>query len=285
MRTSKFFFQAGAAALSHSLGTLNSERDGRAPPPRQYFPIKNRVVDYRVDSFAATHEAQITKRRGYLRTEVDTSAVRQVDNFTSGRPTHFLALRMPQRTNFRKVAANLVEEIKFAHPRFTEVLIPPSRFHVTISALQINEASLDQSVTVIANAVANAFPVGSPFRLHLRGLGTFGSGRVIFARVHSCSESYRLDNAVKGLRKNLFTVPSSSLRLQGNVHDGFVPHVTLAKIRGSQVAEFGRSIPSTVWSPFQHQLFGDVTFTQLDLCEMQVNDSTGYYNVVQSFSL
>ncbi|CUI15488.1 AKAP7 2'5' RNA ligase-like domain-containing protein, putative [Bodo saltans] len=284
MRTSTFY-RAAAVSLAHSLGKLNSESDGKPTPPRQYFPIKTRTVDYRVDNYATTHEAQITRRRSELRTEVDTSAVRQVDSFASGRPTHFLALRLPQRTNFRKVAATMFEEIKFSHPRFTGVLVPPARFHLTISTFQIEQASLEQSVNIISDTVATAFPSGHPFRLHLRGLGTFAGGRVIFARAHSCSESYRLDNAVKELRKSLSASSPVSIRLQGNAHDGFVPHVTLAKISKSQAAEFGRSIPTAVWSPFQHQLFGDVTFTQLDLCEMRVDDSTGYYNVVQSFSL
>lgn len=289
MKASHKFFSPGkvspAGTLAHSLGMLNSEREGKPPPPRQYFPIKNRIVDRRLDPFGAMFGAQVTTRRRELRTEVDTCAVRQVINFNSSRPTHFLALRFPQRNNFQRVASNIINEVKFSHPQFAALMIPPSHFHVTLSACSIREDVNDEAVKQIEACVSDAFPPGKPFRLHFRGLGTFGNGRVMFARVHSCGESYRLDKAVRHFRKALSDGSSDAVTVNGNSNDGFVPHVTLAKVRPHQTAEFGRTIPASIWAPFQHQQFGDVTFNHMDLCEMRMDSASGYYKVVQSFSL
>lgn len=278
MRPSRLVWKSA----SSSFGVLNSERtaQNRGSPPRQYFPIKNRIIDRRIDGFAATNEAQITMRRNALRTEVDTCAVRQVNS--RGRPTHFLALRLPERCTLRSQAAKLHEEIVFSHPRHSAVLVQPARLHVTLSTFQLDESSIGQSSKFVINSAFNSFGK-TAFRLQFRGMGTFDNGRVVFARVHSCSEAYRLDLAVRNFRSSV--TASQMVRLNSNSQDGFVPHVTLAKIRSDQIAEFGRNIPISLWCDFQHHNFGDVSFNQIDLCEMKGDAATGYYKVVESFTL
>lgn len=251
-------------------------------PPKQYFPIRNRVLDHRVDRDAAMFEAQITFRRRELRTEVDTGNVRQTSPSTvagSTRPTHFLALRLPPRNEFSRAASGFVEDVKFSNPRFKDILIQPSKYHVTLSVFTFDEAV---SVPEVGEAVKSSFGSCGPVRLQFRGLGTFGQ-RVLFARVNSSSSAFALDKSVRTFRKSLIGIPH--VKMVGNPYDSFVPHITLAKLRPRHTATLGRTIAPSMWANFQHNSFGDVTFNTIDLCEMKSDSENGYYKVVQEFQL
>lgn len=105
--------------------------------------------------------------------------------------------------------------------------------------------------------------------LHLRfsGLGTFSDGRVLFARCLAENDFSQLDRVVRAVRHYLGS--RLGLDVKGNPYDGFVPHVTLGKIRKHQKGIVGEAFPPSLWADYQFNDFGDVHFSQVDLCRMR----------------
>lgn len=105
--------------------------------------------------------------------------------------------------------------------------------------------------------------------LHLRfsGLGTFSDGRVLFARCLAENDFSQLDAVVRAVRHYLGS--HLGLDVKGNPHDGFVPHVTLGKIRRHQEGIVGKTFPPSLWADYQFMDFGEAHFSQVDLCKMR----------------
>lgn len=105
--------------------------------------------------------------------------------------------------------------------------------------------------------------------LHLRfsGMGTFSQGRVLFARCLAEKDFRKLDDIVRAVRHYLCC--RLGVDVKGNPYDGFVPHVTLGKIRKHQEGIVGNTFPPSFWADYQFSDFGDIHFNRIDLCLMR----------------
>ncbi|KPA84568.1 hypothetical protein ABB37_01102 [Leptomonas pyrrhocoris] len=275
-----------------------------------YFPINHRIVDQRSTPQAGTEEADIQSRyRRQLRTNFTTGATRQTQAPAWSqrvRPTHFLSLPLPARCTLRVRVKEMHDAMIFADQHVESLLIPVARLHVTLGVMTVGngvdaaaesqedatEAAVASSVKSSADLLASIHDcVGQaaheickePLQLRFRGLGTFSHGRVLFARCITEAHFSTLDHLVRRIRKDVGL--GLGVDMKGNPHDSYVPHVTVAKIRPSQQAEFGHQIPMTMWASHQHDEFGDVTFDKVDLCAMKGQGKDGYYPVVSSVSV
>lgn len=265
-----------------------------------YFPINHRIVDQRNTPQAGTEEADIQSRyRRQLRTSFITGETRQTEPPAWSqrvRPTHFLSLPLPVRCMLRGRVKEMHEAMVFADQHVEALLIPSAKLHVTLGVMTIGggtdaaaEGQQGEKESEVLAAVRDCVDQAThdlckePLQLRFRGLGTFGHGRVLFARCLSESHFTTLDSLVRRIRKDVGM--GLGVDMKGNPHDSYVPHVTVAKIRPSQQAEFGRQIPMTMWAAYQHHDFGDVTFNKVDLCAMKGQGKDGYYPVVSTATI
>lgn len=255
-----------------------------------YFPIAHRVVDERIDA-NVVYEADVqTRPRRQLRTGFSTGETRQTEVPAWSQrvpPTHFLSLPLPARNVLVNRVKEMHKSIIFSHAEVEPLLIPTAKLHVTLGVLSLPEGDA-KKLKAVQECVAEACrrlpaPTAAGLRLHFRGLGTFGGGRVLFLRCQ-CEEHYpALDAFVRALRKDMGV--GLGVDVKGNPHDSYVPHITVAKIRPGQRREFGRQIPISAWADHQHQDFGAVTFEKVDLCSMKGRGENGYYKIESSARL
>lgn len=275
-----------------------------------YFPINHRIVDQRNTAEAATEEVDIQSRyRRQLRTGFVTGETRQTEVPAWSqrvRPTHFLSLPLPARCALRVRVKAMHDAMIFADQRVEPLLIPSAKLHVTLGVMTVGNAAViegrgeadAESGGATTQAEASAAVLASiqdcvdqaaheickePLQLRFRGLGTFSHGRVLFTRCISESHFSTLDRLVRRIRRDVGL--GLGVDVKGNPHDSYVPHVTVAKIRPSQRAEFGRQLPPSMWADHQHSDFGDVTFSKVDLCDMRGQGSNGYYRVISSSAI
>lgn len=284
-----------------------------------YFPINHRIVDQRNAKGAGSEEAEIQSRyRRQLRTSFTTGETRQtvVPAWSQrARPTHFLSLPLPARCTLRGRVKEMHDAMIFADQHVEPLLIPSAKLHVTLGVLTVgNDLAPNTAVaaaksaegqeveaaqeTAVVDVQPSAEVLASiqdcvnqavhdvcraPLQLRFRGLGTFGHGRVLFVRCISESHFTTLDALVRRIRRDVGL--GLGVDVKGNPHDSYVPHVTVAKIRPAQQAEFGRQLPMSMWATHQHSDFGDVTFNKIDLCSMKGQGKEGYYRVVSSASI
>lgn len=267
-----------------------------------YFPISHRIVDERNAPDAGTQEADIQSRhRRHLRSSFVTGETRQTELPAWSqrvRPTHFLSLPLPARCTLRVRVKEMHDAMVFANQHVEPLLIPAAKLHVTLGVMSVATANSSEESGTAAVPVAAAKVLADiqacvdqachdeckgPLQLRFRGLGTFGHGRVLFARCITEGHFCTLDRLVRRIRKDVGL--GLGVDMKGNPHDSYVPHVTVAKIRPAQAAEFGRQLPASMWANHQHHDFGDVTFNKLDLCSMKGQGRDGYYSVVSSASV
>ncbi|RNF11591.1 A kinase (PRKA) anchor protein 7 [Trypanosoma conorhini] len=251
-----------------------------------YFPINHRIVDRRVASGVTVEEADVQSRyRRELRTSFTTGETRQtIPPLWSARerPTHFLSLRLPARNALRTRVNEMHNQILFSHHQHAPLLVPLAKLHITLGVMTISESEERERLASIYECVSEVFSVIRPLQLRFRGLGTFGFGRVLFVRVVPEADFGLLDAAVFKVRRRVGG--ELKLDMKGNPHDSYVPHVTIAKIRSNQRAQFGDRIPLSLWAGYQHHDFGDVTFSQVDICRMR-GSADGYYHTEGSVQL
>ncbi|ORC88434.1 A kinase (PRKA) anchor protein 7 [Trypanosoma theileri] len=251
-----------------------------------YFPINHRIVDRRIAPGVTTEEADVQSRyRRELRTSFTTGETRQTTPpawSAEVRPTHFLSLRLPVKNVLGGRVKEMHDHILFSHQQYAPLLVPLAKLHITLGVMTIPEIEQKEMLPLIHDALAEVFSSVHPLQLRFRGLGTFGFGRVLFIRVLPEADFSTLDYAVCQIRQRV----GGKLRvdIKGNPHDSYVPHITVAKIRPSQKAQFGSKIPHSLWAEFQHHNFGDVTFSVVDVCRMQsIKDE--YYQTESSVQL
>ncbi|CCW62732.1 unnamed protein product [Phytomonas sp. EM1] len=253
-----------------------------------YFPINHRIVDRRIEP-SAVEEANVQSRyRRELRTSFMTGETRQTETPGWSRripPTHFISLRLPPRNALTGRVEAMRGSILFTHSHMEPLFIPIPRLHVTLCVMSIDPKHKDDLLRVVGEILHEAClsVPRNPLRLRFRGLGTFGQGRVLFARCITEGDFTSLDALVQRIRRELGV--GLRIDIKGNPFDTYVPHLTIAKIRPSHIPEFGNKIPITVWSKYQHHDFGDVTFNTVDLCSMTGYAEDGYYNVISSSNL
>lgn len=265
-----------------------------------YFPINHRIVDQRNTPDAGREEADIQSRyRRELRTGFVTGETRQTVAPAWSqrvRPTHFLSLPLPARCTLRVRVKAMHDAMVFADQRVEPLLVPAAKLHVTLGVMTLSGEVVEHAdgagaarteppaalLASIHDCVSQATHdlCKEPLQLRFRGLGTFSQGRVLFTRCVSEAHFTALDHLVRRIRKDVGL--GLGVDMKGNPHDSYVPHVTVAKVRPSQQAEFGRKVPLSMWAEHQHSDFGDVTFNQVDLCDMKGQRADGYYRVVSS---
>lgn len=247
-----------------------------------YFPINHRIIDSRVETGVAEEIDVQGRYRRQLRTSFTTRETRQTEVpawSQRTRPTHFVSLRLPERNSLAGRVKEMRDAIVFSHQSMESIFVPLPRLHVTLGVLVLPEEQCDAMAKAVADCVEDACRAEckQPLRLRFRGLGTFGQGRVLFAQCMAEEHFTVLDRLVRRIRKDIGQ--GLDVDIKGNPHDSYVPHVTVAKIRARQSNEFGSRIPMEVWAPYQHDDFGDVAFSQVDLCSMQGDGEKGYYKV------
>ncbi|GET91396.1 hypothetical protein, conserved [Leishmania tarentolae] len=264
-----------------------------------YFPINHRIVDQRNSLASGAEEADIQSRyRRQLRSSFVTREMRQTEPPAWSqrvRPTHFLSLPLPARCTLQARMKEMHESMIFANQSIEQLLIPASKLHVTLGVMTIGgEKSTEEATSACAApdvlaAIHDCIDQAchdackEPLQLRFRGLGTFRHGRVLFAVCVTEAHFTRLDALVRRIRRDVGL--GLGVDMKGNPHDSYVPHVTIAKIRPSQIGQFGRQIPMSMWVDHQHNDFGDVTFNRVDLCSMKGEGKNGYYHVVSSVSV
>jgi 2'-5' RNA ligase len=179
----------------------------------------------------------------------------------------------------------MFDDIAFRHKSYTPLLIPLEKLHLTLGVMTIDAANtsfLKDLSNVVDDALVKHFQRG-PIQLCFRGLGTFNHGHVLFSRVVAEEDYMRLEQMVRFLRAEIGG--GLNIDIQGNPHDSYVPHITLAKIRPQLKHQFGTEIPHEIWAQDRFSDFGRVSFRAIDLCEMKSDPHTGYYSVVHTASL
>ncbi|KEG14747.1 A kinase (PRKA) anchor protein 7 [Trypanosoma grayi] len=251
-----------------------------------YFPINHRIVDRRIASGVTIEETDVQSRyRRELRTSFTTGETRQtVPPAWSARerPTHFLSLRLPVRNAISTRVKEMHEQILFSHQQHAPLLVPLTKLHITLGVMTIPESEWAKVLPSIHECVSQVFSPIHPMKLRFRGLGTFGFGRVLFVRVIPEADFFVLDSAICQIRQKVGN--GLGVDMKGNPHDSYVPHLTVAKIRRNQQAQFGTRIPLSIWADYQHHDFGDVTFSIIDVCRMQ-GSHDGYYHTEGSVQL
>ncbi|CAJ1032363.1 AKAP7 2'5' RNA ligase-like domain/2'-5' RNA ligase superfamily, putative [Leishmania lindenbergi] len=264
-----------------------------------YFPINHRIIDQRNTSASGAEEADIQSRyRRQLRSSFVTGETRQTEPpawSQRTRPTHFFSLPLPTRCLLRVRVKEMHDSMLFSNAHIEPLLIPAAKLHVTLGVMSISgdtstaEKAADPAAPDVLAAIQDCVDQAchdtctGPLQLRFRGLGTFGHGRVLFARCITEAHFTTLDTLVRRIRRDVGL--GLGVDMKGNPNDSYVPHVTVAKLRPSQIGEFGRQLPMSMWAAHQHHDFGDVTFNRVDLCSMKGQGKDGYYHVVSSVTV
>jgi 2'-5' RNA ligase len=250
---------------------------------REFFPIKRRIQDRRLVPFIREHVEVTSRQRKVTETFMDTGATRQSEPpewSKRAKPTHFLSLRVPSKCSFQAAYAQILREIAFSNETYSQLFVKPDRLHVTASVFTIND---DEQLSAAVDAAKAAAATLPRLQLRFEGIGTFSSGRVLFAKVVADKDHLLLTDAVLRIRRD---AAAAGVDTKGNPLDSYVPHVTLAKVRPHQAKQFpSKVIPINVWAPFKHDVFGTVSFASLDVCCMSGTEPDGYYKTVASFPL
>ncbi|EPY38417.1 hypothetical protein AGDE_05512 [Angomonas deanei] len=177
------------------------------------------------------------------------------------------------------------EAMIFTNKNVESVLIPTAKLHVTLAVLTVPSGAETEKVPLIADIIKDASEkiCKEPLKLRFRGLGTFSNGRVLFARCVAEEHFTTLDQLVRRVRRDIGQ--QLNVDVKGNPHDSYIPHITVAKIRPSQKEAFGSRLPLSMWADFQHQDFGDVTFDEIQLCNMKGKGKNDYYKVESSVKI
>lgn len=267
----------------------------------EYAPIRLRHFDARVAKGVATHQTDINSRDYDVRSpEFISGDVRQVpSDATAGKPTHFLSLRIPPGSSLVAAFRDIHRLTRDFNEREMPLFVPLQKLHLTLSVGSIAPEHVPAVSQHIRKLLAEHNT--KPLTLRLRGLGHFNE-RVVFAKVSAELDSAELHSMANHIRQGLgkirkgpdgALVSSSSIvppeeavvNLRSNPRDGYVPHITVAKVRPHQRKAFDGKVPRSLWAPIQFDDFGDVVFSSMDLCEMAADPTTGYYKVVDSFAL
>lgn len=279
---------------------LNAVKDGANGGGERglYFPINHRIIDRRVDPSVAEQMDVQSRYRRELRSGVVTGETRQVKPphwSAKVRPTHFISLRLPAKCSLHTSLKGFRDAVLFSHPRLEPLLTPPTALHVTLTVMTVPNSTgqlsyVKETMNKVVPSVLSSrlhqrvgtSMTGSGLQLHFSGLGTFQSGRVLFARCAADREFSKLDQLVRELRRTL----GKNIDVKGNPHDSYVPHVTVAKVRKTHKSLVGsEALPPSLWCDFQFDDFGDVVFSHVDLCEMKRDPDTGYYVTAHSVPL
>jgi 2'-5' RNA ligase len=196
------------------------------------------------------------------------------------RPTHFIALRVPPRSNLSRSLDSYRDEVYAMEPQWADWVIPTSKLHLTLGVMSLTteseEARLEQMQRV-SGIIDEAASCVNALRLRFNGLGTFGNGRVLFAKPAADEDCHQLRMLADSMRREL---AAAGVDIKGNPLDTFTPHVTVAKVTPQMRKEFGIStLPTRMYALGRDDELGAAHLHRLDLCSMTDRHEDGYWKI------
>ncbi|KAJ3040722.1 hypothetical protein HDU99_010141, partial [Rhizoclosmatium hyalinum] len=212
----------------------------------------------------------------------------------SGRPTHFLSLRLDSAA-FRPFH----NHVNNNHPALAHHLVPQNSHHITVLLLTLTPGNLASALNCLEacaqSVIPKHFPAPATLDLNIKGIGTFGNGKVVWAKVIE-----DVDKKLTRFAEDVQALFADYGLLQGRYD--FRPHATLMKIggsrsasasgnsrgqgrggmggRGNQIAYSSTAvdkIDAQVYLPFSQFDFGVHTVGKLELSAMGKMAEDGYY--------
>jgi 2'-5' RNA ligase len=195
-------------------------------------------------------------------------------------PTHFIALRVPPRSNLSRSIDAYRDELYAMEPQWAKWVIPSSKLHLTLGVVSLRTddpaAQLEQMQRVSA-IIDEASSCVKAMRLRFNGFGTFGNGRVLFAKPSADEECMQLRKLADAMRREL---AAAGVDIKGNPHDTFTPHVTIAKVTPKMRKELGiTTLPDRFYSLGRNDELGAAWLQNLDLCSMTDRHEDGYWKI------
>ena len=200
------------------------------------------------------------------------------------RPTHFVALRLPD-TNLHDAIAKLQVTLTASDRDLASCAVPPVKTHLTAFVLSLRDdevGAAHEALAACAPLVASHF-VRRPPRVALRGLSSFGT-RVLYADIEPGEDRAQLVSFVAAV--------SDLFQRQGLIDgdaNAWQPHVTVLKT--SRAIGAGRKakilkIPSALWQGHADHDFGTHVLPTLQLCSMGGPvEVDGYYRTLSELAL
>ena len=166
--------------------------------------------------------------------------------------------------------------------------MPPIKTHLTAFVMHL---PTDEAVGAATEALGSCAPLvashfsGSPPRVTLRGLGSFGAS-VLFCQIEAGEERERLAKFVAAISE-LFRARG----LLGGGDAAWQPHVTVLKTSAARRDGSGSSsksgrkqkllkIPYALWREREDEELGTHVLPSLQLCAMAGIGNDGYYRVL-----
>ena len=202
-----------------------------------------------------------------------------------GRPTHFIALPLPD-PQLHDAVKRVQTAIVAGEKRARGCEVPPCKSHLTVFVLDCSaKGAIERALGAFAACDSLVQPLPPP-RIRLNGLGSFGSN-VIYAAAEPSTALDRIAVLVDGVRR---VFDEHGLAPPPAQASSWTPHLTLLKTSRvkSRVAK-GRpppKLPPTAYADVlaEDRDFGMHLIPRLELCAMSGQGEGGYYPVLASLS-
>jgi 2'-5' RNA ligase len=219
----------------------------------------------------ATHRE--SKKRNIMRADMRQSAAPAWSARVP--PTHFVGLRVETNSNLVRSVQAYRDELQAMDSQWPQWLVPNNRLHLTVGVMTLDRP--DEQLHIVTRLLNEAASCMRPLRLRFNGLGTFGDGRVIFARPAADEHLFRLVKLSRCLRKAL---AAEGIDVKGNAHDDYTPHVTLAKVTPAIRREHNITVfPERMVALAKNDEMGASWFQRMDLCAMKESSDDGYWKI------
>ncbi|KAI8326123.1 hypothetical protein GQ54DRAFT_139132 [Martensiomyces pterosporus] len=244
-------------------------------------------------------------------------------------PNYFLSVRL-DNTALQEQISKFYSHVHDNHPEWRRYVVKPAQSHLTLGVMHLGSPPavngargvLESSSDLVTKYLPQTPTIG------FKGIGVFGSNRIVYMAAQDIpSEFVRFVQALRlrfwssGFPESpLKAPPHNSLFLGNEVPNGvlqetaggkvdkWMPHATLMKIRGTDLARLKRQangphqptskrrgslvdtsgrqmafsdhfgIPSATYEPFKDHAFGSQRVYRIELASMLLpKDKSGYY--------
>jgi len=209
---------------------------------------------------------------------------------SSGRPTHFVSLRLADPELHRAVGTAQAEVVaRGGDKRLAACAVPPEKTHLTAFVMKLEgEGQLARARAALRGCAALLPPPSSsaevalPPCLELRGVGHFGQ-RVVYVDCPPSEEQHWLSTFVDGAAR-IFSEHGIAVQHEPGA---WRAHVTLLKT--SRYVGRGRGKPPNIrkaaYEGLEGRDFGRHALRVLELCSMQGEGIDGFYRVEAALPL
>lgn len=217
-------------------------------------------------------------RRGYGGRRQERSRGRGGGGAPRSRPTHFLALQLPDaalHSAIAEVQKTLVER----DSSLAQCAVSPAKTHLTLLVFDGStedrlSAARDalEAVSASVSATVRRLP-----RVNIHGLATFGD-KVLYAAVQEPTEDMTLLRTLRSAAVDAFA--ERGLVDPAEARRSWTPHVTLLKTSQAQRPRRGEpaiKIRPEVYAGLEDMAFGEHATPELSICPMQTTDVDGFY--------